>query len=797
MVQIAGPHPVAMANCDKATRGLMPDINLQSACSPADKGYEQARLDALKSYDILDTPVEPLFDELVEVAAEICDAPMAVINFIADGRQWFKAEKGIGTREMPLDVSICRHAILQPGLFVVPDLSADPRFEKNPLVTQAGGLRFYAGALLETEDGLPLGTVCVLDTKPRPQGLADRQGRVLQSLARHVMSELTLRRTLAERNREIADNRASIAALDTLIATRAEVEASSDDFQRLLDSIVIGALEAVPAADGATVELADGADMVYRAVAGASEPHRGLRIPAEGSLAGRCVAESRPLVADDTEVDPRVNLVSCRLVGARALLTVPLYRRGEAIGVLKLQSARTGAFGTREVTLAQLFTGLLAAGFADAAEAEANIALRQSEAMFRERLNAIPQMVWSTLPDGFHDFYNDRWYEFTGVPHGTTDGEGWSDMFHPEDQDRAWSLWRESLDTGEPYQIEYRLRHRSGQYRWVLGRALAIRGEDNAIVRWMGTCTDIDKLKRTADELGRASALLRLIGDSSPDLIYAKDRDSRLLYANSAAQKVIGLPMEEIVGRCDLDWAVDAGEAQEIMANDRRVVERGETLDLDETFTDPSGRTRYFRSVKAPLRSPAGAIVGVVGVTSDMTARREAEERERLLAREVDHRSKNLLAVVQSVVQLARAEDTASFKQAVIGRIQALGRAHSLLAASRWEGVELRTLIEEELAPFTGRERKNFSIEGPSLLLKPEVAQAMAMVVHELATNAAKYGALSAPGGTVALNWALDGLGKEQRLRLRWVERGGPEVQAPARDGFGSTVIRSSISTLR
>ena len=98
-------------------------------------------------------------------------------------------------------------------------------------------------------------------------------------------------------------------------------------------------------------------------------------------------------------------------------------------------------------------------------------ALREHDLRFRALADAFPHMVWSTLPDGFHDYYNAKWYEFTGVPDGSTDGEAWTGMFHPEDQDRAWTRWRHSLATGDPYEIEYRLRHRSGQYRGTLGRA--------------------------------------------------------------------------------------------------------------------------------------------------------------------------------------------------------------------------------------------------------------------------------------------------------------------------------------
>ncbi|RYE58445.1 MAG: PAS domain S-box protein, partial [Hyphomicrobiales bacterium] len=127
-------------------------------------------------------------------------------------------------------------------------------------------------------------------------------------------------------------------------------------------------------------------------------------------------------------------------------------------------------------------------------------ALVKSELEFRTLADAMPQMVWATRPDGYHDYYNARWYDFTGTPPGTTDGEGWNDMFHPEDQERAWTTWRHSLTTGEPYQIEYRLRHHSGEYRWTLGRALPIKDASGQILRWIGTCTDIHDSRLAAEE---------------------------------------------------------------------------------------------------------------------------------------------------------------------------------------------------------------------------------------------------------------------------------------------------------
>ena len=139
---------------------------------------------------------------------------------------------------------------------------------------------------------------------------------------------------------------------------------------------------------------------------------------------------------------------------------------------------------------------------------EAQAALRASEARFEAIANSIDQMIWSTRPDGFHDYYNQRWYDYTGVPEGSTNGEAWSGMFHPEDEERAWGLWRHSLATGEPYHIEYRLRHRSGEYRWVIGRAQCVRDEQGRIVRWFGTCTDIHEIVEAREVLARSGVEL-------------------------------------------------------------------------------------------------------------------------------------------------------------------------------------------------------------------------------------------------------------------------------------------------
>lgn len=155
---------------------------------------EDERLEALRSYGILDTATEPAFDDITRIASYICDAPIALVSLVDQDRQWFKSEIGLGVREMPIDRSICAHALIEHSFMEIPDTTLDPRAERNPLVTGEPYVRFYAGALLRTPDGLALGTVCVLDTRPRQ--LTPRQRDVLAALARQVMSQMELRRAL-------------------------------------------------------------------------------------------------------------------------------------------------------------------------------------------------------------------------------------------------------------------------------------------------------------------------------------------------------------------------------------------------------------------------------------------------------------------------------------------------------------------------------------------------------------------------------------------------------------------------
>jgi len=203
----------------------------------------------------------------------------------------------------------------------------------------------------------------------------------------------------------------------------------------------------------------------------------------------------------------------------------------------------------------------------------------------------------------------------------------------------------------------------------------------------------------------------------------------------------------------------------------------------------PDGKVRWCLGTAAPTADASGRAVRISGVTTDITDRKEAEERQTLLVREVDHRARNALAVVQSIVRLTKAKSKDAYVAAVEGRIAALSRAHVLLSESRWEGADLGRLLKEELAPYRGDEVDRVVSSGPAIFLQPATAQIISLALHELATNAAKYGALSTATGSVALSWRAE----DDHLTLQWNEAGGPPVRPPSSKGYGTKVITASI----
>src|ERR1700751_5958393 len=219
----------------------------------------------------------------------------------------------------------------------------------------------------------------------------------------------------------------------------------------------------------------------------------------------------------------------------------------------------------------------------------------------------------------------------------------------------------------------------------------------------------------------------------------------------------------------------------------RGMSEGARTQQTEFRVVRPNGEVRWCIGTAAASLDDTGNVVRINGVTIDITDRKEADERQVLLAREVDHRARNALAVIQSIIRLTRSKSVDDYVQAIEGRIKALARAHTLLSDSRWRGADLGTLVGEELAPYRAGDK--IQCGGADISLQPATAQGLALALHELATNAAKHGALSTPSGKISLEWALD----SDALILHWTENGGPQIAPPSARSFGLKVIRASI----
>ena len=299
----------------------------------------------------------------------------------------------------------------------------------------------------------------------------------------------------------------------------------------------------------------------------------------------------------------------------------------------------------------------------------------------------------------------------------------------------------------------------------------------------------IEAALRESEQRVRWSAA---IIESSDDAIVSKNLDGIITSWNSGAERVFGYTAEEAIGQ-----PITIVIPRERLDEERTIltrIRRGERIDHFETVRQRKhGSLVTISLTVSPVKNADGTIVGASKIARDITEQKRAQEQIATLAQEAEHRSKNLLASVQAAVMLSQSDTPEGLKQVIEGRIRALANVHSLFVATRWIGAELSAIAAQELLPYSGSGERRVRIEGPQVLLAPNAAQSIAVALHELATNAAKYGALSSAGGRVELEWthAADG-----RLNLRWTETGGPAVQPPARQGFGARIIPQMMGQL-
>jgi PAS domain S-box-containing protein len=291
---------------------------------------------------------------------------------------------------------------------------------------------------------------------------------------------------------------------------------------------------------------------------------------------------------------------------------------------------------------------------------------------------------------------------------------------------------------------------------------------------------------------GNEERLLGSIVDSSDDVIVSKNLDGVITSWNRGAERVFGYAAEEAIGQpITIVIPIDRHREERTILTRIR---RGERINHFETVRQRKDGSQIVISLTvSPVRSSSGEVVGASKIARDISAQKRSQEQIATLAREAEHRSKNLLASVLATVRLSRSETPEGLKEAIEGRIRALANVHSLFVQTRWIGAELSMIARQELAPYFEKGERRVRIDGPQVLLEPDAAQSIAVILHELATNAAKYGALSS-AGLIDLSWVHESNG---RLKLRWTEIGGPPAQPPSREGFGGQIIKQMAGQLK
>jgi PAS domain S-box-containing protein len=404
---------------------------------------------------------------------------------------------------------------------------------------------------------------------------------------------------------------------------------------------------------------------------------------------------------------------------------------------------------------------------------------------FHELVNALPAAIYTTDAEGRITYFNEAAVELWGhrPELGRSEWCGSWKLFWPDGRRMPHDQCPMAVAVKERRSVrglDAVSERPDGTRIPFIPFPTPIFNSDGQFVGAVNLLVDISERKLAEDAMYRLAAIV----ETSDDAIVAKNLQGIITNWNKGAERIFGYLAEEIVGKSIKVLIPPEYQSEEDTILER--LRRGERIDHYETVRQRKHGDLFDVSLTiSPIKDANGHIIGASKIARDITERKRFEKQLALLGREAEHRSKNILATVQAAVHLTRADSVDGFKSIIGGRIQALANVNTLFAQSRWTGADLRTLIEHELAAFSQGGNARVYVDGPNLILEPDAAQAIAVSVHELTTNAAKYGALSSSDGRINVVWSQSA----GELTIHWVETGAPTVAAPNRKGFGTTII--------
>ena len=428
----------------------------------------------------------------------------------------------------------------------------------------------------------------------------------------------------------------------------------------------------------------------------------------------------------------------------------------------------------------------------DVTEAQrARRALRESDARFVEAANSAPAPVWMTDADGRVEFANEAMVKFAGLARQETMGDRWLALIHPDDLPAVIAARQRAWNAGyQPYTFEARFRRADGDWRLLEVNSRPRRGQDGNFKGYVGLAVDRTEAQRAMAEVAESEERFRLLADSAPVMIWMSDPDGGCVYLNAALRRFWSVAPGDIA---TFDWRTRMHPEDEARIT-QTVVEAtrlGRSFSVAGRYLNAEDVYRHVETTGEPRFSASGRLMGMIGVNVDMTDVVNAQSRQKVLLDELNHRVKNTLTVVQSLArQTFRSGREIESASAVFdARLRALAAAHTLLTMSNWESAPVHSIAEQAVQPC-GERRGQIVFDGASTLLSPRLALSVSLALHELCTNAVKYGALSTDEGRVSLSWRIEPGGWFQ---MEWRERSGAIVSAPPHRSFGSRLLEKVV----
>jgi two-component system CheB/CheR fusion protein len=437
--------------------------------------------------------------------------------------------------------------------------------------------------------------------------------------------------------------------------------------------------------------------------------------------------------------------------------------------------------------------------------AAANASLTAAEIALRAIADLVPDLLWRADNWGAAGWYNRRWYEYTGQTLEHSLGAGWSSAVHPDDREGSLLAWQHTIATGTPFEREHRLRRHTGEYRWFLVRADAQRDEHGRTLQWFGSVTDIHDQRAAMAALEQSELRFRSLVEGMPQLVWRAVDGGKWTWSSPQWESYTGLSSEQSRGMGWLD-AVHLNDRAEVVAAWERAA-AGDHLDFECRMVHAQeGRHRHFRTRATAVRKTDGGEPEWIGTSTDVDDLLQLQAQQAVLVSELQHRTRNLMAVVQSITlrTLKGSVDFDSFRESIVDRLGALGRVQGLLSNRQYAmRVTFDALIRDEISAHVALDEAGHApqvaLSGPAgVELRSSTVQTFALAMHELATNAVKYGALSQPDAQLEVTWRVEHTDESSPLlHVSWRERGVKGVPkqgaAPIGSGLGRELIERAL----